>query len=336
MARAKPQTPALAVVMSSPAQERTPIKREDRQTPTPTPSPEVAEGSRVADGDVLRIDANLVTVPVVVFDKNGRYVGNLSKDSFRVFENDVIQDIAFFAPVEQPFTVMLLIDVSSSMLPHAEAIARAANAFVHQLRPDDQLIAASFNDWVHPLIDNTKVSDLRKPIKLRCGGSTHLYDAVDYAFERLNKIRGRKALVLFSDGVDSRRLVTGKRNLHDAQEQEALVYTILFDRLAWAQLIMTNREEFERQTQTATTYMTNLARNTGGREYALTNILNLDSTFSSVAEELRTHYSLAYYPNQPLEVGQLREIKVTVNRRDLVVRARQSYLVDKGRSKARL
>src|SRR5205814_4628440 len=137
----------------------------------------------------------------VVMDRDGRYVAKLRKEDFEIFEEGIEQSVASFAPVEQPFTILFLLDVSGTIFGLVD-VARAANAFASQLRPDDQLMAISFSDstWMNVLLQPTKISDLHRQIRLRNGnnrGDTLIYDAVDDALKRMKKIRGRKAIVLF-------------------------------------------------------------------------------------------------------------------------------------------
>lgn len=290
------------------------------------------------DDDVIRVDTNLVTIPAIVMDRNGGYVTNLQKENFQIFEDGIEQEIAFVAPVEQPFTILFLLNVSSSMSFRMEDLANSANAFVSQLRPDDKLMAVSFDDWVKVLFEITKVSDLRKGIRLQRGNSTWLYHAVDYALKRMKRVqgRGRKAIVLFSDGIDSRNFASAKGNLRDAEEQDAVIYTVQFNAaLFWSQFVEQNKKEFEKSIEVANNYMRDLALKTDGLAYRVESITDLERTFGQVADELRRQYSLGYYPKKPLEAGQRRQIKVKVRIPNLVVRARESYSVNKDRAKGK-
>lgn len=295
--------------------------------------PSAQSSRKVEQDEVLRVDTNLVTIPASVMDRDGRYLTDLKKEDFQIFEDGVEQEVAFFSTVEQPFTILFLLDTSSSMAPNMVELSRAANAFVGQLRPDDQLIVATFDDWVKITFEATKVSDLRKGIKLRSGNSTWLYHAVDYALKRIKKGRGRKAIVLFSDGMDSRDLATPKGNLRDAEEQDAVIYTVQFNALFWSPFAVQNKKGFYKSIDVANNYMRDLAQRTGGRYYQVENISDLSKTFGQVAEELRRQYSLGYYPKTKLEAGQRRQIKVKVRQPNLVVQARDSYIVDKARAK---
>jgi Ca-activated chloride channel family protein len=97
-----------------------------------------------APDTVVRIDANLVTIQAQVMDRNGRFVTDLQKQDFQIFEDGVEQEVSFFSPVEEPFTILFLMDVSGGMYPHLAELARAGNEFLGQLRPDDNLIVVSF------------------------------------------------------------------------------------------------------------------------------------------------------------------------------------------------
>jgi hypothetical protein len=126
---------------------------------------------------IIRIDSTLVNVPTIVSDRDGRYVTNLKKEDFQLFENEIEQEIAFFQPVEQPFTVLLLLDVSGSMYNDFANINNASNIFLNQLRPHDYLSAAAFDDSVPlPFVQDllprrTKKTNKKKQIlSLRGGG----------------------------------------------------------------------------------------------------------------------------------------------------------------------
>lgn len=297
------------------------------------PAPSAPAGQAGNQDDVVRVETNLVTIPATVMDRDGRYVIDLRKEDFQIFEDGMEQEVAFFAPVEQPFTILFLLDTSPSMTYRMEDLARAANAFVNQLRPDDQLIAASFCENVRVLSEATSVREVRgnQNLRLRTCPNTKLYDAVDYALKRMKRVRGRKAIVLFSDGYGSGIFSTARGNLHDAEEQDALIYTIQFDTLPAEPPRYVNREDYFRRIEEINGYMRDLAQKTGGRHYRVENISDLERTFGMVAEELRRQYSLGYYPMRRLESGQRRQIRVNVRLPNLVVRARDSYLVEPSR-----
>ncbi|HEX8459247.1 MAG TPA: VWA domain-containing protein [Pyrinomonadaceae bacterium] len=187
----------------------------------------------VDENEVVRVNTSLVTIPVSVMDRAGKYVPSIRQQEFRIWEEGVEQEIAYFAAVEKPFTVALVIDTSGSTRYRLTEIQDAAISFVNQLRPADRVLVVSFDDDVRVLSEAT--SDrmrLRDAIRrVRPGSGTKLYDAVDFVInERFNRIDGRKAILLFTDGVDtSSRRASYETNANDVEELDALVYPVQYD-----------------------------------------------------------------------------------------------------------
>ncbi len=329
------------------------------QTPTTTQSPVVE------DDEVIRVETNLVTLPVSVLDRDGRFISGLQKQDFRVFENGVEQKVESFASVEQPFTVILMLDVSPSTQYQINQIQDAAIAFVNQLRRDDKIMVVSFDEKFRVLSPVTNDRNALRDAIMRAqfGDGTSLYEAVDRVINReLRQIQGRKAVVLFTDGVDT----TSKRasyqgTIRAIEEADALFYPIRYDTssngfgcgtsypnprnrrnsgggigdiigiiLGGGNVQVggggrgsagSSREEYE----TGRRYLEELARNSGGREYEAKN--NLDAAFSGIAEELRRQYSIGYYPETVGQKGTRKQIRVRVMRPNVVVRAKDSYVV---------
>lgn len=319
----------------------------------------------VGEGDVVRVNTNLVTVPVSVLDRQGRFVPNLRREDFSLFENDVAQSIAYFEPSEKPFTVALVLDTSASTHFQLAEIKEAAIAFAKQLRPQDRVLVVSFNDQVLLLTEATNDLKLVETVieeNAYTGNSTRLYDAVDLTIrERLNKIKGRKAIVLFTDGVDtSSQQATLQSTLREVEELDALIYPIKYDTSDYLQAMQgagngtiivttTNRGLFGTTTSTQTynvpgsgvpipgstkadyeradQYLHALADRTGGRLYEANNTKQLAEAFARIAEELRRQYSLGYYPKTDSADGnERRDIRVRVRQPNLAVKARGSYL----------
>src|SRR5688572_18366837 len=163
------------------------------------------EESDLDEDSIIRTATSLISVPAVVMDRNGRYIPNLRKEDFRIYEDGLEQEVAYFAPVEMPFTVALMLDASGSTQGRLAQLRAAANAFISQLRPDDRLLIITFDGSVHLLAEPATVSAIRKT-RLRIPqvtDGTVLYDAVDFVLNnRLSRIEGRKAIILFTDGVD--------------------------------------------------------------------------------------------------------------------------------------
>ena len=290
-------------------------------------------------------------------DRGGRYIPNLRKEDFRLWEDGVEQDVAFFASVDKPFSLVLMIDTSGSTRFRLEDIQDAAIAFVNQLRPDDRVMVVSFDDRVRLLSEFTTDRDrLRNAIRqTETGGGTRLYDALDLVInQRLVNERGRKAICLFTDGVDTTsRRASYESNIRDVEELDALVYPVQYDTYSdmggggnsggggWP----SNGDIFDQifggvfrrrggggpgtsksDYNTASRYLHDLADKTGARSFEADSTQNLAYAFGQVAEELRRQYSLGYYPKSPAQAGQRRYVKVRVNQPNLAVRTRESYV----------
>src|SRR5438874_7716138 len=169
--------------------------------PSPTPTPRITGASQpttiqseeLGAGEVLRISANLVSVPVSVINRQGQYVLDLHQQDFRVYEDGVEQPIVHFSNVDQPFSVVLLIDTSGSTAPFIDQIKGAAKAFVEQLRPGDTVRPIYFHGEIKPLtaegINDPKLFEAAidriesGPINI----GTRLYDAVDFGLSALRR-----------------------------------------------------------------------------------------------------------------------------------------------------
>ena len=198
------------------------------RTPADTGGPE-----EVDENEVVRVNTTLVTIPVSVMDRDGKYVPSIRREEFRIYEDGVEQQLAYFAAVEKPFTVALVLDNSTSTRFKTEEMQDAAIAFVDQLRPADRVLVVAFDQQVRVLAEPTSDRRLLRDAIRRThnGGETSLYDAVDFVIhQRFNRIDGRKAIVLFTDGVDtSSRLASYESNVRDAEELDALIYPIEYD-----------------------------------------------------------------------------------------------------------
>ena len=140
----------------------------------------VNPNGETVEGNVIRFDTALVTVPVTVMDRYGRYVPLLHRENFRILENGVEQKIAYFATTDAPFTVVLLIDTSGSTEFRLEDIQDAAIKFVDKLKSNDSVMVMSFDDRIQVMCQATTDRDvITKAIRrTRTGGGTRLYDAV--------------------------------------------------------------------------------------------------------------------------------------------------------------
>ena len=291
-----------------------------------------------SDIDVVRVSTNLVTVPVSVMDRQGRFIPDLKQEQFHIFEDGIEQPIAYFETAEKPFTVALMLDTSESARLKLKDIQDAALEFIDQLRPDDRVIIAAFDRNLAVMAEAT--SDRRVLTtairRVKTGGSTALYNAIDGMInKRLNRIRGRKAIVLFTDGVDTAsKEATYESTLRFALELDALVYPIQFDTLEAlnqqakdmnAQLVTAKGERLNVAYARAERYLRALADKTGGRFYFARTLKRLREVFTAIAQELREQYSIGYYPKSEGHATE-RRIKVKVSAPGVVVGARRGYL----------
>jgi VWFA-related protein len=313
---------------------RTPVVQ-----PTPTPTPEEKEPEVDAD-DVVRVSTSLITIPAEVVDRNGRYAGNLRKEDFHLYENGVEQQLSYFASIEEPFTVALLLDVSGSTQSQLQAIRAAANTFIGRLRRNDRLLIISFDGKMNIMTEAVTLAELRQK-KMRLDAlndGTLLYDTVGFTLnQRLAGIRGRKAIVLLTDGVDygSKRWSL-KQNLRDAEESDVIIYPVHYNtlpelperlsRIADVRAREKMAAKLTKEYGVGTIYLKSMADKTGGRMYETDSLFDVPRAFSMITEELGRKYSLGYYPSGQVKQGETRSVKVKVNASNLVVRAKDSYV----------
>jgi hypothetical protein len=184
------------------------------------------------DVETIKIDTNLVTVPVIATDANGVYVADLRQDEFQLSEDGVPQQIAFFGKVSLPFHVVLMLDTSSSTKDKLRLIQQAAFAFVQQLQPADRVKVISFDDKVRDLNEFTNNREtLRVAIDgTRPGEGTKVYDAIELALNTIRRVQGRKAIVIFTDGMDWHSdSATFNSTVRWLDEEGVIVYPIRYD-----------------------------------------------------------------------------------------------------------
>jgi VWFA-related protein len=324
--------------------------KKPKETPKPAPTP---NSTTEADEEVVKVDTSLISIPVTIATKNGNYVPSLSKSNFTIFENGVEQEIAYFGTTDKPFTAILLLDVSGSTSLKIEQIQEGAISFVKQILPQDKVMVISFDSGVNTLLEySSDKNALEAAIrKIRFGGGTSLYDAVDVSLKRhLDKIEGKKAVVLFTDGVDTTSRRSYQSTVEEAVESEAVIFPIYLntylDNLGIGgggngpmtspsaipggiggmgrQQIGATREQYALGRR----YLQDLASVTGGRIYRPeNNSRSLNAAFEAIAEELRSQYEIGYYPSVEGKSGEVRKIKIRINRPNLVIRNRDSYVV---------
>ncbi|HEV2863332.1 MAG TPA: VWA domain-containing protein [Pyrinomonadaceae bacterium] len=392
-----------------PPPEKTAPPADAKPNPTPSPEPPANEPDD-PDEEAVRVETNLVTVPFIVSDRGGRYVADLKQDELNVSEDGVEQKVSFFAAVNEPFSVVLMMDLSASTTTEKlRLIQDAAVRFTEQLQPGDRVKVISFDDQIRDLCDFTgDRARLASAIRAtQPGKGTRLYDAFDVAYRALRRLKGRKAVVMLTDGMDYYSAGrTFDDNRRAVEESDVIVYPVRFDtreeteRLARAQagggvtidlgtvlggrlpgglpgtVVInprggttttggrrptndprdprdptrpggrpsddpfpdptsrrpddpTNGDSIsvmlDRLYRLADDYLDMMARVSGGRLLRADNMLALPAAFSQIADELRTQYSLGYYPTNTARDGKLRKIRLRTTRKNVSVRARPGY-----------
>jgi Ca-activated chloride channel homolog len=305
--------------------------------------------------DVIKVSTALVTVPVVVTDRYGQFVTGLSRNDFTVRENGEPQQIASFSSTEAPFNVALLIDTSRSTKNKLGAIRKAALSFVKQLQPNDRVLIVTFDEKVNFLGDFT--SDRREiehAIRsVKSSYATSLYDAIHLTItEKLASIKGRKAIVALTDGVDTwSRRATYESTLELVANAGVSSYAIQYDtrndggspmspfslpRMPGAHLsrfiqggAQTRNQPPRDRYLIAADYLRSLAAQSGALHLRAESIESSSFAFALIANELRNQYTLAYYPTNDKRDGDFRAIAVRVKGGDFSVRARQGYRAPK-------
>jgi Ca-activated chloride channel homolog len=312
----------------------------------------------------LQVDVDLVNLAVAVANPSGNFLTDLKKENFTVYEDKVEQKITNFATVDAPFAVALVLDTSGSTEGKLARIQDEAIRFVEQIHPDDEVMVISFDDEVHLETDFTgNRRTIERAIKrTRTGQSTQLYEAVYLALEeKLKKKRERKAMVLFTDGVDtSSRTTSAKETIEAARETDTLIFPIFFDtsrdmrRLSQRGPLPTGgsnprfpvpgrvpidtrgprqRDDDERrmemEIQRGRGYLHDLAEATGGTLYAADGLDSLGGAFGKIATELRSLYNLGYVSTNQKKDGKLRKLTVKVDRPDAIVKAKKGYYAPK-------
>jgi Ca-activated chloride channel family protein len=297
------------------------------------------------DTDVIRVETPLVSVPVVVTDRDGRYITDLTQKDFGILHDGARRPVDFFGTTDEPLTVAILIDTSHSTRPVLGDIKDAAKAFVKLLKPQDRAMIVTFDHDVTELCALTSdQEELKRAIKhaeIPDPIGTVLRDAVERTvFTTFAGIKGRKAIILLSDGRDGGSHITQLKLLSKLEETDTLIYSIQFrteDRRLAEQVLRTGRfprtrvgesdhqQTEQRRADAAADYMQKLSKVTAGRFFS-TESGKLRETFVTVLDELRRQYRLGFYPPDDLtDDGKFHEIRVMVMRANLIVRARAGY-----------
>ena len=279
-----------------------------------------------SDDQTLSVNVDLVNILFTVADKKGKFVTNLKKTDFRVFEDEKPQVITnFSSETDLPLTIALLVDTSGSIRDKLQFEQRAATEFFYSTlqRGKDKAMIISFDSGVDLLQDFTddpqKLANAVQ--KIRAGGGTSLYDALYLAVtQKLAGQQGRRIAILITDGDDNSSRISLTETLEAAQKNDVTVYAISTNSTGYF-----GSKEQERGDKT----LKKFANETGGKPFFPLKIQDLATSFVNIHEELRAQYQIGYRPSNGKMDGTFRKIRVDVADKRFNVRARTGYYMPK-------
>ena len=272
----------------------------------------------------IRSGVELVSLNVTVTDPAGKYVTDLAKEDFEVFEDGAKQTVTFFTRTQQPISLAILLDTSASMEERMGIAQEAAIGFTRQLHKDDQAEVIDFDSQVRTLASFTNDGTaLEKAIRTTtANGSTSLYNALYIALKDMKKVKvestsdiRRQAIVLLSDGDDTSSLVEFDQVLDLAKRSETVIYSIG----------LRQGEIARREFKEAEFVLKQLSSETGGRAYFPTDARELAKIYQAIWDELSSQYALAYSSSNPKRDGAWRRIQVRIVRPGQTARTKQGY-----------
>ena len=269
---------------------------------------------------IIGAEVQVVSVPVLVFDKGGQFVSGLKKEDIQIFEDGVLQEITYLGTSTGedriPLSIALTLDTSGSMQPSIDFLKEAATYFTGKLDASDQALVVQFNESVKSSAEFTGDVDRMDSFinGLQVWGGTALYDAVLYSLDRLRDRPGRKALILLSDGDDNGASSASKGGVTAmARSLEVSIYAV-------------GIQGFD----TPKGFLKNLAEDTGGAYYFPSKVGELIKVFEAISKDLKNNYLIAYSPMRPAD-NTYRKIEVKIARPEVTVRVRPGYMAAKRR-----
>ena len=284
-------------------------------------------GIRRPADQIFRATVEMVSLNVTVVDGQNRYVTDLDRGDFGVFEDGTKQEITYFNKTSLPIALSVLIDTSASMEQRLPTAQEAAVGFAKRLRPQDLAQIVDFDTRVEVLQDFTgDIAALESAIRLtQAGGSTSLHNAIYISLKELAKIRAkseddvrRRAIVLLSDGEDTSSLVNFEEVLDLAKRSETSIYAIGLQSRESGGLGKGFRE--------AEFVLRQLAQETGGRSFFPQKAEELSDIYGVIADELSSQYTLGYAPANQRRDGAWRRLNVQVNRQGTAARTKRGYI----------
>ena len=266
----------------------------------------------------FRSSTRIVPVVTTVTDMQGRLVPMLEREEFSILDNGKLQDVTFFQNDVQPFTVVVMLDYSASMTANLDRLAAAAEQFLLRMLPQDKGQVGAFSDKIQfsGTFTNDR-DDLIFALKdLQFGNPTRLYDAINESLAMLRGVEGRKVVLAFTDGDDTASRVGMGDVLDRARDEEAMIYAIGMESEYFnGQRMVRTRPDRGRRRR---------AEETGGGYFELKKSDDLSPTFTRVAQELHSQYTLGFTP-ATLD-GKEHKLVVRMRQPGMNARARRTYI----------
>lgn len=275
------------------------------------------------DSGEINVDSTLVVMNAVVTDKSGKSVFGIKRDEFKVFEDGSEQTLDFFQSQETPFAAVILMDTSGSMEQRVAMARSAAIVFLDGLRIDDNAAIYNFNSKVSLVQDFSNSKDMiDRGFDLKADGMTVLNDAIYQAASELEKRpEKRRAILVLSDGADTRSKASSDKALKAALKANAMIYTVDMSTIEM-------NGKVRKQSQAA---LKNFSEKTGGKFVATPGGVELRNAFKNIAEELGNQYTFGYEPTNLKKDGKWHSLEVRISRPNLVIRTREGYNAEKAK-----
>jgi Ca-activated chloride channel family protein len=277
----------------------------------------------IAQQETFRATTQIVSVPTTVTDAQGRLVPNLEQNQFSILDNGKPQEITFFQNETQPFTVVVMLDYSASMTANLELLRAATEQFLLRMLPQDKGMVGAFSDRIEFSGNFTNDrDDLISALKdLQYGNPTRLWDAVDQSIDMLKPVQGRKIVLVFTDGDDTYSKAGFGTVLDHAREEETMVYAI------GLQSVYFNGQRMVRSQPDRS--LRKIAEETGGGYFELKQTDELAPTFTRVAQELHSLYTIGFTPS--VLDGKEHKLDVKMKTSSQTARARKTYVASAAR-----
>ena len=269
------------------------------------------------DDDVIKVDSSLVVLNATITDANGKPVRNLTQSQFKILEEGKEQTISFFETEDTPFAAVILIDTSGSMESRVSMARSAAINFLDGLRVDDQVAIYNFDTKVSLIQEFSNSRDVAPNIfELKAYGYTVLNDAVYQAAQELsNRAEKRKAIIVLSDGADTKSGKSADKALKAALAAHATIYTVDMSGLETG-----GRDRMQNQG-----VLKNFAEKSGGKFIPTAGGVAMREAFKNIVEELGVQYTLGFQPQNTAKDGKWRAIELQVAKPNLNIRTRKGY-----------